>query len=512
MDSEGSSKTRSTASLNCSDEDTPLLARSNSGSSSATSGTAEPGKKRQCLSLEPVAVALCFGWSMSGIVLSNQIIHQTCLYMGYNASLCATLGANTNSSHARELEALVQPTVAKITMASSIITSVIPALCGLFLGPWSDKFGRKPVMIMPCVGYVVSFITKAIICQVSTRTPLNPWLYVFADIPAALSGGTTVFCAGMFSYLADVSNEENRAVRMGMLQGSSLGGAFMGMLSSSFILQWTSTSTVFVISASMMLFGMAYVLILIEDSVDRSPANVSMGRCRKLREIFRLDLVMDIFNTFFKARSGNDRGIIWLTVVIGAFSVLGSGGSNIFYLFTRNKFNWSLEQYTIWQSADLFSIIVGNFLGILILKKVFKLPDIAIAFVSVLCFSGDSFIKGLASHGWQLYLATGLTPLKGTEGAALMALSSKILPSQDIAKVYSMAMSLTATVPLAAAPLFTYIYSQTLTTAPEAFNFVASGIFAVNILFVGIIHVLLKNRQNHQRLYAAEDGENEVLA
>lgn len=367
-------------------------------------------------------------------------------------------------------------------------------------------------MIIPCVGYIVSYVTKAIICQASSLLPLNPWLYVYADIPAAISGGTTVFYAGMFSYLADVSNEGNRAVRMGMLQGSSLGGAFVGMLSSSFILQLTNTATVFMISASMMLFGMAYVLFLIEDSVDRSTDNLRLGRYRKFREIFRLDLVMDIFNTFFKARSGYDRGIIWLTVVIGAFSVLGSGGSNIFYLFTRNKFNWTLEQYTMWQSADLLSIIVGNFLGILILKKVFKLPDIAIAFVSVLCFSGDSFIKGLASHGWQLYLATGVTPLKGTEGAALMTLSSNILPSHDIAKVYSMAMSLTATVPLAAAPLFTYIYNQTLTTAPEAFNFVASGIYAVNILFVGIIHILLKNRQCHQRLHPVEESDREVIA
>ncbi|XP_065093767.1 probable peptidoglycan muropeptide transporter SLC46 [Ochlerotatus camptorhynchus] len=509
MDSEGS---RSTASVNNCDEDTPLLLGSDSGSTSVAS---DAGKKLPCFSLEPVAVALCFGWSISGIVLANQVIHQTCMYMGYDASTCALLGMNSNSSEAKELESVVQPTVAKITMASSIIMSVVPALCGLFLGPWSDKFGRKPVMIIPCVGYTVTYITRAILCRIADRIPLNPWLFVVGDIPAAISGGTTVLCAGMFSYLADVSSEQNRAIRMGILQGSTLGGAFIGMLSSSFVLEWTSAGTVFMISACMMLFGMGYVFFLIEDSVDRTRVDVSsLGSWGKFREIFRLGLVMDIFNTFCKARSGYDRGIIWLTVTIGAFSVLGSGGSNIFYLFTRKKFSWTLEEYTIWQSADLASIIAGNFLGILILKKLFKLPDIAIAFVSVLCFSGDSFIKGLASHGWQLYLATGVTPLKGTEGAALMTLSSSILPSHDIAKVYSMAMSMTAMVPLAAAPLFTYIYNRTLTTAPEAFNFVASGIYAVNVLFVGMIHVLMKNRQNHQMPRPEEEqtSDDEVLA
>lgn len=306
-----------------------------------------------------------------------------------------------------------------------------------------------------------------------------------AYLPAALTGGPSVVCAGLFSFLTDVTTERDRTVRMGILQACTLAGAFVGMMSSSFILEMSSSVAVFMISALAMAFGAVYVLVFIEDSVAPRVGDVRFSGCGKLREIFRLDLLRDMFNTFFKARSGYDRGIIWLTVCIGAFTVLGSGGSNVFYLFTRRKFDWTLEDFTLWQSADLMAIIVGNFLGIAILKKIFKAPDIAIAFLSILCFVGDSFIKGLASHGWQLYLATGSTPLKATEGVALMSISSSILPSHDIAKIYSMAMSITAIVPLAGAPLFTYIYSRTLENAPELFNFVASGIYSVNLLFVG---------------------------
>ncbi|XP_058828275.1 proton-coupled folate transporter-like isoform X1 [Topomyia yanbarensis] len=482
MDSEGS---KSNASIN-SNEGTPLLHHQISAvSSSASSSEVEITKKTQCLTLELVAVALSFGWSISGIVLANQIIFQTCVYLGYNESLCLLLGTNANSTEIANLETAVQPTVAKISMASNILISVVPALCGLFMGPWSDRFGRKPVMMIPCIGYFITYICKTAICHFSSSLNLSPWLYVAAFIPAAITGGTSVVCAGMFSFLTDITTEQNRTVRMGILQACTLAGAFLGMMSSSFILAWTNASTVFLISASTMLFATFYVKLVIVDSVSRRQVDQFSGNCAKLREIFRLDLLKDMFITFFKARSGYDRGIIWLTVAIAAFTVLGSRGSDVFYLYTRKKFNWTLEDFTLWQSADFLSIIIGNFLGITILKKLFKLPDIAIAFLSVLSFTSDSFIKGMATSGWQLYMSTGVTPLKGTEGAAMMAISSSILPSHDIAKIYSMAISVTAMVPLAASPLFTYIYSQTLATAPEVFNFVASGIFSVNVLFVG---------------------------
>ncbi|XP_053688208.1 tetracycline resistance protein, class E-like [Sabethes cyaneus] len=490
------------------DENSPLLRQQSSGAGSSSSRQkAEISKKSQCISLELTAVTLCFGWAVSAIVLANQIIYQTCVHLGYDKQQCKLLGTS-GAVNLTDLETAVQPTAAEISMIANIIISVVPALCGLLMGPWSDRFGRKPVIMIPCIGYFITYISKATICYLSDSMILSPWLYVAAYLPAALAGGTTVVCAGLFSLLTDITTEKNRTVRMGILQACTLAGAFIGMMSSSFILAWTNATTVFLISAGMMLFSAAYVNFAIVDSV-AGRRTVAGGTCAKLREIFRFDLLRDLFNTFFKARSGYDRGIIWLTVAIGAITVLGTRSGDVMYMYTRKVFNWTLEDFTLWQSVDFLSFIVGNFLGIIILKKLFKLPDIAIAFLSVLCFAGDSFTKGMATQGWQFYMSTGITPLKGTEGPALMAISSSILPSHDIAKIYSMAMSLTAMVPLAASPLFTYIYSRTLTSTPAVFNFVASAVFSMNLLLVGVIHVLLSKRRKHRRLLSDDSAHSE---
>lgn len=40
-------------------------------------------------------------------------------------------------------------------MTSSVIQSIVPALCGSFVGAWSDRFGRKPLLIASFIGYEI---------------------------------------------------------------------------------------------------------------------------------------------------------------------------------------------------------------------------------------------------------------------------------------------------------------------------------------------------------------------
>lgn len=45
------------------------------------------------------------------------------------------------------LEIAVQPYAANIFMANTLIESIVSSTLVLFIGPWSDKFGRKPILV-----------------------------------------------------------------------------------------------------------------------------------------------------------------------------------------------------------------------------------------------------------------------------------------------------------------------------------------------------------------------------
>lgn len=83
---------------------------------------------------------------------TNLIIYRTCYtILGYNETECALLG-NTNNNITQHLEALVEPEANIISMTKSTAESIITLSLLLFVGPWSDKFGRKPVMIIGGIG------------------------------------------------------------------------------------------------------------------------------------------------------------------------------------------------------------------------------------------------------------------------------------------------------------------------------------------------------------------------
>lgn len=85
-------------------------------------------------------------------VFVNLLIYRTCyVTMGYEQSDCLMLGTE-NATEVIELEKTVQPTANLIGMTYQLLNAIVSTILCLFLGPWSDKHGRKPVMLFTNCG------------------------------------------------------------------------------------------------------------------------------------------------------------------------------------------------------------------------------------------------------------------------------------------------------------------------------------------------------------------------
>src|SRR5271165_4266064 len=83
------------------------------------------------------------------------------------------------------------------------------------LGAWSDRFGRRPIILISCLGLGLDYIFMAV-------APTVAWLFVGRII----SGITTSNVSTAFAYVADVSPPEKRAKQYGML-GAAFGVGFV---------------------------------------------------------------------------------------------------------------------------------------------------------------------------------------------------------------------------------------------------------------------------------------------
>lgn len=98
---------------------------------------------------------------------------------------------------------------------------------------------------------------------------VNPWFYLLPFVPICLCGGNCALITGTFSYLTDVTTQEDRPIRMAYLEASIYVGLLFGSLSSSYILMLTSPIVVFGISAIASLLGVLYVLFFVKESIQQ---------------------------------------------------------------------------------------------------------------------------------------------------------------------------------------------------------------------------------------------------
>ena len=83
------------------------------------------------------------------------------------------------------------------------------------LGAWSDRFGRRPIILLSCLGLGIDYIFMAM-------APSLRWLFV----GRLISGITASNVSTAFAYITDITEPTQRAKRFGVL-GAAFGVGFV---------------------------------------------------------------------------------------------------------------------------------------------------------------------------------------------------------------------------------------------------------------------------------------------
>ncbi len=94
--------------------------------------------------------------------------------------------------------------------------SLISFVMSPLWGTWSDKLGRKPIIMTGIAGYALSFFLFGIAEHL--------WLMYVSRLLAGFFSGAVISCA--VAYVADVTDEENRTRGMGLV-GMAIGLGFV---------------------------------------------------------------------------------------------------------------------------------------------------------------------------------------------------------------------------------------------------------------------------------------------
>ncbi|XP_018302543.1 tetracycline resistance protein, class H [Mycetomoellerius zeteki] len=407
-------------------------------------------KWRRYLLVQPPLVLLLISLSMSGTIFTDLLVYRTCLStLKLNETECLILRNNSTSKEALKINCLVQPHVSNILMGKSFIESITPSLLMLFLGPWSDKYGRKPVMLS---GYISISLTY-ILLSIMANWDIVPWYFLIAYIPVALFGGLSVLILASTCYITDVTDDKERAWHLAFLQALISLGLLIGLLSGPAIFAACGYTAVFSVATVLCILATLYILLFVPETVQSQTS----GICN----VFDLTLIKDLIITCVKRRNGFNRSLVWSCVAcLTLLLIVFEGSLAIGYLFVSARLGWTIEQYSVYNAVDIVVQVLGTIFGIKVMRKYVGFPETVIAMVSIISSFGSALVHAFTWLSWHMYLSMILGMFGDISRPMIRAILSKAVPVQDAGKVFSVAMALETLLPFAADSLYTFLYSH----------------------------------------------------
>ncbi|XP_023174796.1 uncharacterized protein LOC111602094 [Drosophila hydei] len=542
--------------------------------------------------IEPVVFMLLFSITLSNTIMRNQIIYQTCtVIFHYNVTDCKLLDDKNSSAEIKAIETELQPYVANLFLSRTLLESIVPAFFGLFIGSWSDHYGRKPLLIVSMIGFALSFLVTSAICQLSTHYVINPWWYIAAALPHSLLGGNCVFSVAALCFISDITDTKTRPYRMIFMESLFFIGLTSGSLLSSFVYAATNSATTIGISGCITTLGCLFVVFVVPESLHYRQANEAkmaseasaaskekempitasdlqpecvaidcppifmnpdcdseqdkqkqqcqqlptpatpnmtfdedllakyveqlppkvkaraQAQCKSQTEtdgkktgLFSFSHIREMVNTCTKPRENHARAIIWLVTIAMCLSIfVFDGVMTVMYLFVREKFHWSVRDYTFYETVSHLVPMVGALIGFLILRKIFRLSVVTLALLAFASEILKNLARGFSTQPWHMYLSVILGVFRSIGGPMCRTIVSNIVPASDLGKIFSIKNVLQSFAPFVAAPLYTFVYKSSLHYYPGLFNFMSVGFYMMSFIFICFV---LRFKLMHQQYYA----------
>ncbi len=300
-----------------------------------------------------------------------------------------------------KIELLVDETAIGVVVA---VYSFVQFLFNPVLGRLSDKFGRKPIIVISlfinAIGYILFAFTTSYILLLVSR--------IVAGI-----GGSSISVAQ--AYIADITTKENRAKGMGVI-GAAFGLGFVfGPLMGGFLASYGYMVTGFASATFSILAFIFTIAILPESNLNRNaPAETK----RKLID------VDDLKNVFAKPERAM---LIFLFFVLtfsfaniyGTFALLGLqvyGFSDM-----QNGFMFGIIGLT---SAIVQGGLIGRISKVISKKNILKIGSFFIMVSLALIQYGATFL-GLAIISIFLSIGTGMFQ------PTVLSLISEVTPENE---------------------------------------------------------------------------------
>nr|XP_026485797.1 proton-coupled folate transporter-like [Vanessa tameamea]XP_026485799.1 proton-coupled folate transporter-like [Vanessa tameamea]XP_026485800.1 proton-coupled folate transporter-like [Vanessa tameamea] len=442
---------------------------------------------KENITVEPLLAGLIIPSVISRFAMGNFNLDKACrVNLAFGDEICDALVKRTTNNYST-YEKEVQTLISSIDIWKSIINTGLPCILIMFLGAWSDRTGkRKLCILLPIVGEIATSVNNLVNVYFFYEIPVQVTVFLETFFTAATGGWVTMFL-GVFSYISDITSEQSRTFRVGLVNFCMTAGLPIGIGMSGILLQRMGYYGIFSMTTGLFIVVFLYGCFCLKEPDDwlRDKGLPVIERSdNKEVSFFDVTHVLDTVSVAFRERPSNRRSKVILTL-LAVFILFGPSMSEhiIFYLFVRNRLNWDMVKYGLFTSYSIILHSFGAMFSITILSRKLQVDDSLLCLVSVTSKFVGSLWTAFVKTDIEMYLIPVAELLNGTTFTSLRSIISKLVDKQETAKVNSL-FSLTETLAsLVFQPFYSWLYMKTLHVLPGAV-FISSAILIVPASFI----------------------------
>ncbi|OLC96042.1 MAG: tetracycline resistance MFS efflux pump [Acidobacteria bacterium] len=306
------------------------------------------------------------------------------------------------------------------------------------LGAWSDRFGRRPIILISCFGLGIDYIFMAL-------APSLGWLFVGRII----SGITASNVSTAFAYITDVTPPEKRARPFGLVSaafglGFVIGPAVGGYLGN------INLRFPFWAAAILSLTNTLYGFFILPESLPPE---------RRAKSAWHMANPMGSLNLF---RSHPQ--LAGLAVVTTLYYLAHQSLQTVYVLYTEYRYAWN--QRDVGLSLAVVGVSAAIVSGVLVGPFVKRFGE-RHSLLSGLFFGTLGFVSfGLATRGWIMLAVIPFIALWGIAAPAMQSLMSQRVDPTSQGKLQGAINSLRAITGMAGPVLFGRVFA--LAISPRA--------------------------------------------
>jgi DHA1 family tetracycline resistance protein-like MFS transporter len=327
------------------------------------------------------------------------------------------------------------------------------------LGVLSDRFGRRPVLLVSLAGAAIDYLIMAFAPHL--------WMLVLGR---AISGITSANMAVATAYITDISTEEERAKRFGLFHamfgiGFIIGPVLGGLLGDFWV------RAPFIAAALLNGVNFALALFILPES-------------RPGQRGAKFDL--DALNPFKPlAWALTFAALIPMMAIFVIMNFVGTMYGTIWALFSEDSFGWSGTMVGL--SLGAFGVFHAGAQAFLTGPAVARLGERWALIVGMACELTALLILGVATQGWVLFALAPLFALGGIGMPALQSLTTSQVGPDKQGQLQGVLASLVSLAAVFGPVFFSFSYFAVQGTWPGLIWIIGAAIYLLALpLMLGI--------------------------